>query len=199
MLIWSVACNGAVLMPGGTSSSSACSMVTTWSGCKRSIASRAVMIFVVLHRGTRRCPCTFSKMRPEVASSTYAEEPFTRGGGVGEGEGVGVGIGVSVGVGISVGVAVGGATEPSAACQKERTDGKKVPSTTTSTTISTRTIIKSVRCFMLLSILLKKIGVSRCLWTGRVMVREDQGRPWSSLKQGSALEGQTAPCSGRPF
>src|SRR5258708_38253413 len=99
MLIWSVACNWAVLKSGGTSSSSACSMVTTWSGCKRSIASRAVMIFVVLQRGTRRCPCTFSKTRPEVASSKYAEEPFTRGGGVGV---VGTGIGVAGGGGVSV-------------------------------------------------------------------------------------------------
>src|SRR5260370_35839916 len=101
MLIWSVACNWAVLKSGGTSSSSACSMVTTWSGCKRSIASRAVMIFVVLQRGTRRCPCTFSKTRPEVASSKYAEEPFTRGGGVGV---VGTGIGVAGGGRVSGGV-----------------------------------------------------------------------------------------------
>ena len=108
---------------------------------------------------------------------------------VGEGEGVGVRIGVAVGVGITIGVAVGVATEPPAPCQKERTDEKKVPSTTTSTTISTRTIIKSVRCFMLVYVPLKKIGVSRCLWTGRIIVREDQGRRWSSLKQGNALEG----------
>src|SRR5258708_6513928 len=189
MLIWSVACNWAVLKSGGTSSSSACSMVTTWSGCKRSIASRAVMIFVVLQRGTRRCPCTFSKTRPEVASSKYAEEPFTRGIGVGEGEGVGV---VGTGVGVSVGVAAanaGGVGKSPVFCPEEKRDEKKAPMMTTSATIKTSKLSKRVRCFTLLSIPLKKIGVSRCLWTGRIMVREDQGRPWSSLKQGSALEG----------
>src|SRR5258708_39459414 len=133
MLIWSVACNWAVLKSGGTSSSSACSMVTTWSGCKRSIASRAVMIFVVLQRGTRRCPCTFSKTRPEVASSKYAEEPFTRGIGVGEGGGVGV---VGTGVGVSVGVAaaanVGVGVKALVLCPEEKRDEKKAPMMTTS-------------------------------------------------------------------
>jgi hypothetical protein len=107
------------------------------------------MIFVVLQRGTRRCPCTLSKTRPEVASSKYAEEPFTRGGGVGEGGGVGV---VGTGVGVSVGVAAanaGGVGKSPVFCPEEKRDEKKAPMMTTSTTIKTSKLSKRVRCFTL--------------------------------------------------
>lgn len=99
--------------------------------------------------GSRRCPCTFSKTRPEVASSKYAAEPFTRGVGVGEGVGVGV---VGTGMGVSVGVAaakVGVVGKSLVFCPEEKRDEKKAPMMTTSTTIKTSKLIKRVRCFTL--------------------------------------------------
>jgi hypothetical protein len=88
-----------------------------------------------------------------VTSKRYAEEPLTRGGGVGDGVGVGV-VGTEVGVGISVGVAVGvraGVRTWAFVCwpKKENLAEKKVPIATTRTTISTSPVTRNMRCFML--------------------------------------------------
>jgi hypothetical protein len=123
------------------------------------MASRAVIIFVVLHMGTRKWLCTFKSTRPDVTSLREAEEPLTRGGGVDDGVSVGsvgTGVGMLVGRVVGTGVGVGVATEAAVPCPDEKSDEKRVTITTTSTHIRRKTPIRRVRSFMLLFPFLSK-------------------------------------------
>src|SRR5260221_3121832 len=148
MIIWSLARNWATSMPLGTSSSCACWNVTIWSIGSCSIVSSAVMIFVVLHMETRRWLLTSRSTRPEVTSTKYADDPLTKGGGVGVGDGVGGGVGVSVGVGTAVRVAVDAAGEASAFCQRASLDEKKMVVAPTRRTITRKAPMSRMRWFI---------------------------------------------------
>jgi hypothetical protein len=111
---------------------------------------RAVINLVVLHIGKRIWLLTFSRVRPEVTSSSEADRPLTRGMGVGDGVGVGVvGIGVGVGVGARVGIGVSVGMMIEVFGLADKADEKKATVTRTKTIMRTNALTRTARCFML--------------------------------------------------